>query len=75
MSHYTGLVAQADKALYDAKRAGRDRVAVAADPRRWPARRCSTASPTPYRPRGLTAVRVVEEDGALAESVSTTHVG
>jgi diguanylate cyclase (GGDEF)-like protein len=25
MSHYTGLVAQADKALYEAKRAGRDR--------------------------------------------------
>ncbi len=32
MSHYTGLVAQADKALYDAKRAGRDRVAVAGGP-------------------------------------------
>jgi diguanylate cyclase (GGDEF)-like protein len=29
MSHYTGLVAQADKALYEAKRLGRDRVAVA----------------------------------------------
>ena len=28
MSHYTGLVAQADKALYEAKRAGRDRVEV-----------------------------------------------
>ncbi len=74
MGSYEVLVAAADRTLYAAKEAGRDRIEVARELGRRiapppPAETAAVASPHPHRRRGAEVVLVVDDERAIRRSL------